>query len=91
MGLLKASMAALLAAGALMGAALAPAPANAKDIVINMAVPDWLPTRFMQEEFDKTYKSKSGNSVKLVIDFIPWGSFYQRVAASLSSGEKNTR
>ncbi len=53
-----------------------------------MAAPDWLPTRFMQEEFDKTYKSKSGNNVKLVIDFIPWGSFYQRVAASLSSGEK---
>jgi multiple sugar transport system substrate-binding protein len=88
MGLLKASMAALLAAGALMGAALAPAPANAKEIVINMAAPDWLPTRFMQEEFDKTYKAKSGNTVKLVIDFIPWGSFYQRVAASLSSGEK---
>ena len=62
--------------------------AIAKDIVINMAAPDWLPTRFMQEEFDKTYKSKSGNNVKLVIDFIPWGSFYQRVAASLSSGEK---
>ena len=53
-----------------------------------MAAPDWLPTRFMQEEFDKTYKAKSGNNVKLVIDFIPWGSFYQRVAASLSSGEK---
>ena len=88
MGMLKASIAALAAAGALMGAALAPAPASAKDIVINMAAPDWLPTRFMQEEFDKTYKAKSGNNVKLVIDFIPWGSFYQRVAASLSSGEK---
>jgi len=58
----------------LMGAALAPAPASAKDIVINMAAPDWLPTRFMQEEFDKTYKAKSGNNVKLVIDFIPWGA-----------------
>jgi multiple sugar transport system substrate-binding protein len=88
MGMLKASIAALAAAGALLGAALAPAPASAKDIVINMAAPDWLPTRFMQEEFDKTYKAKSGNNVKLVIDFIPWGSFYQRVAASLSSGEK---
>jgi len=88
MGRLKASIAALAAAGALIGAALAPAPASAKDIVINMAAPDWLPTRFMQEEFDRTYKAKSGNNVKLVIDFIPWGSFYQRVAASLSSGEK---
>src|ERR1700679_2939789 len=88
MGMLKASIAALAAAGALIGAALMPTPASAKDIVINMAAPDWLPTRFMQEEFDKTYKAKSGNNVKLVIDFIPWGSFYQRVAASLSSGEK---
>src|SRR5579863_4603865 len=60
----------------------------AKDITINMAAPDWLPTRFMQEEFNRSYKAKSGNDVKLVIDFIPWPSFYQRVAASLSSGEK---
>src|SRR5579871_5100977 len=88
MGRLMASIAALSAASVLTGAAIAPAPALAKDIVINMAAPDWLPTRFMQEEFDKTYKSKSGNNVKLVIDFIPWGQFYQRVAASLSSGEK---
>ena len=78
-----------LAASALLAAAwVAPAPALAKDIVINMAAPDWLPTRFMQEEFDRSYHAKSGNNVKLVIDFIPWPSFYQRVAASLSSGEK---
>jgi multiple sugar transport system substrate-binding protein len=82
---LSASVLAILAA---VGSAISPSAANAKDIVINMAAPDWLPTRFMQEEFDKTYKAKSGNNVKLVIDFIPWGSFYQRVAASLSSGEK---
>jgi multiple sugar transport system substrate-binding protein len=88
MGMFKVSVAALAAAGALIGAALQPVPASAKDIVINMAAPDWLPTRFMQEEFDRSYKSKSGNNVKLIIDFIPWGSFYQRVAASLSSGEK---
>jgi multiple sugar transport system substrate-binding protein len=86
---LKLGVAALAAAaGTLIGGAAAPTPASAKDIVINMAAPDWLPTRFMQEEFDKTYKAKSGNNVKLVIDFIPWPSFYQRVAASLSSGEK---
>jgi len=77
-----------IAAGTLWGAVSAPAPADAKDIVINMAAPDWLPTRFMQEEFNRTYKAKSGNNVKLVIDFIPWGTFYQKVAASLSSGEK---
>src|SRR5580704_14367351 len=78
----------MAAAMAMMAASFAPPRAIAKDIVINMAAPDWLPTRFMQEEFDKTYKASSGNNVKLIIDFIPWGSFYQRVAASLSSGEK---
>jgi multiple sugar transport system substrate-binding protein len=77
-----------IAAGTLLGAISAPTVASAKDIVINMAAPDWLPTRFMQEEFNRTYKAKSGNNVKLVIDFIPWGTFYQKVAASLSSGEK---
>ena len=64
------------------------APASAKDIVIQMAAPDWGPTRFMQEYADKTYKSPSGNNVKLAIDFIPWPSFYERVAASMASGEK---
>jgi len=88
MSLVKTSIAAFAVASAALGSLLAPAPATANDIVINMAAPDWLPTRFMQEEFDRSYKSKSGNNVKLVIDFIPWGSFYQRVAASLSSGEK---
>ncbi|HTZ66606.1 MAG TPA: hypothetical protein VMB83_03890 [Roseiarcus sp.] len=83
MGRLMTSIAALSAASILTGAAVAPAPALAKDIVINMAAPDWLPTRFMQEEFDRSYKAKSRNNVKLVLDFIPWGSFYQRVAASL--------
>jgi multiple sugar transport system substrate-binding protein len=73
---------------AAFGPAAMPSSAAAKDIVINMAAPDWLPTRFMQEEFNNTYKAKSGNNVKLIIDFIPWPSFYQRVAASLSSGEK---
>src|ERR1700745_606639 len=77
-----------MGAGVLMGASGRPDHASAKEIVINMAAPDWLPTRFMQEEFNRTYKAKSGNNVKLVIDFIPWPSFYQRVAASLSSGEK---
>jgi multiple sugar transport system substrate-binding protein len=85
---LKLRLAALAtAASAVVGAAM-PAPAQAKDIIINMAAPDWLPTRWMQEEFNRSYHAKSGNNVKLVIDFIPWPSFYQRVAASLSSGEK---
>src|SRR6202050_2577011 len=88
MNLVKTSIAAFAVAGASLGSLLAPAPASAKDIVINMAAPDWLPTRFMQQEFNRCYKSKSANNVKLVIYFIPWGSCYQRVAASLSSGEK---
>jgi multiple sugar transport system substrate-binding protein len=77
-----------MSAGVLAGGTALPTPAAAKDVIINMAVPDWLPTRFMQEEFDRSYKAPSGNNVKLVMDFIPWPSYYQRVAASLSSGEK---
>ena len=87
-GLKLSIAAAAITAGALVGGAVTATPASAKDIVINMAAPDWLPTRFMQEEFNRSYKAKSGNNVKLAIDFIPWPSFYQRVAASLSSGEK---
>ncbi len=59
-----------------------------KDITLVMAAPDWPPTRFMQEEADRSYKAPSGNNVKLAIDFIPWPSFYERVAASLTSGEQ---
>ncbi len=79
-----------LAIGAVFAAMVSAssAPALAKDIVIQMAAPDWGPTRFMQEYADKTYKSPTGNNVKLAIDFIPWGSFYERVAASMASGEK---
>lgn len=69
-------------------AGMASVPAHAKDIVIQMAAPDWGPTRFMQEYADKTYTSPTGNNVKLAIDFIPWPSFYERVAASMASGEK---
>ncbi len=48
-----------LAAGRRRCSAGAPRPRpRAKDIVINMAAPDWLPTRFMQEEFDRTYKAQ---------------------------------
>ena len=59
-----------------------------KDITLVMAAPDWPPTRFMQEEADRSYQAPSGNNVKLAIDFIPWPSFYERVAASLTSGEQ---
>ena len=81
----------LVAAGGIALSALtgmSVSSASAKDIVIRMAGPDWGPTRFMQELANKEYKAKSGNNVKLELDFIPWGSFYDRVAASLSSGEK---
>ena len=63
-------------------------PALAKDITLTMAAPDWGPTRFMQAKANKTYKSPTGHNVKIVIDFIPWPNFYERVAASLTSGEK---
>ncbi|MFO1036834.1 MAG: extracellular solute-binding protein [Geminicoccaceae bacterium] len=53
-----------------------------------MAVPDWPPTRIMQDLANERYKSPSGNNVKLEADFIPWPVYYERLAASLTSGEK---
>ena len=63
-------------------------PALAADITITMAAPDWPPTRFFKEHFDKTYESPDGHTTTLEMDFIPWPSFYERVAASLTSGEQ---
>ena len=63
-------------------------PLAAKEIVLNMAAPDWFPTRALQDLANKSYKSPSGNDVKVVLDFIPWGNYYERLAASLVSGEK---
>jgi multiple sugar transport system substrate-binding protein len=76
---------ALAAVGGTLGLA---APSFAADITITMAAPDWPPTRFMKEEFDRSFKSKSGHNITLNMDFIPWPSFYERVAASLTSGEQ---
>lgn len=61
---------------------------SAKDITIRMAAPDWGPTRFMQDHANSTYKASSGNNVTLEIDFIPWPNFFDRVNASLNSGEQ---
>ena len=56
----KFSIASALAATVVAGAlTVASAPAVSKDIVLNMAGPDWGPTRFLQEYFNKTYKAKS--------------------------------
>ncbi|WP_395681950.1 ABC transporter substrate-binding protein [Inquilinus sp.] len=60
----------------------------AEDVTLSMAVPDWPPTRVMKKFFDEQYKPKSGNTVKLDVDFIPWPDFYTRVNASLTSGEQ---
>jgi multiple sugar transport system substrate-binding protein len=62
--------------------------ARAAEVTLRMAVPDWPPTRIMKKFFDEQYKPKSGNTVKLDVDFIPWPDFYTRVNASLTSGEK---
>ena len=67
---------------------LAAGPLAAKDITIKMAVPDWPPTRIMQDLANERYKAPSGNNVKLEEDFIPWPNYYERLAASLTSGEK---
>ena len=86
---MKAMMASGLAAASLMLAAgLASGPASAEDVTLKMAVPDWPPTHIMKDLFDKTYKPKSGNKVKLDVDFIPWPDYYTRLNASLTSGEK---
>ena len=86
---MKAMIASSLAAASLMLAAgLASAPASAEDVTLKMAVPDWPPTHIMKDLFDKTYKPKSGNKVTLDVDFIPWGDYYTRLNASLTSGEK---
>jgi multiple sugar transport system substrate-binding protein len=77
-------------AGLLAGAAYlaGPAPVAAQDLTIRMAVPDWPPTRIMQDLANERYKSPSGKDVKLEADFIPWSVYYERLAASLTSGEK---
>ena len=77
--------AALVAA---LGLGCSAGAAGAKDITIKMAVPDWPPTRIMQDLANESYKAKSGNNVKLEADFIPWPNYYERLAASLTSGEQ---
>ncbi len=62
--------------------------ASAEEIVLRMAVPDWPPTRIMKDLADKYYRAPSGNQVTLEPDFIPWPNYYERLAASLTSGEK---
>ncbi len=63
-------------------------PAVSEDIVLRMAVPDWPPTRIMKDLADKFYRAPSGNNVVLEPDFIPWPNYYERLAASLTSGEE---
>ncbi len=77
-----------LAGASLLAIFLGSTAVQAADITITMAAPDWPPTRFMKEHFDNTYKSPAGNNTTLEMDFIPWPSFYERVAASLTSGEQ---
>ncbi|MFP6691128.1 MAG: carbohydrate ABC transporter substrate-binding protein, partial [Alphaproteobacteria bacterium] len=59
--------------------------ASAADVTINMAVPDWPPTRIMQDLANKHYKPPSGNNVTIALDFIPWPNYYEKLAASLTS------
>ncbi len=77
-----------LMSATVLAAGLAGSPALSADITITMAAPDWPPTRFMKEHFDQTYTSPNGHTTTLDMDFIPWPSFYERVAASLTSGEQ---
>jgi multiple sugar transport system substrate-binding protein len=61
---------------------------SAKDIMIRMAAPDHPPTHIMQNLANERYKAHSGNNVKIETDFFPWPNYYERLAASLASGEK---
>jgi multiple sugar transport system substrate-binding protein len=80
---LAASASAAVVAGALAGTAMAQ-----DSVTLTMAAPDWPPTRFLQEYANANYTSPSGREVKVELDFIPWPTFYERVAASLTSGEQ---
>jgi multiple sugar transport system substrate-binding protein len=80
-------LAAAAVAGTIAGLGTS-APAAAEDVVLRMAVPDWPPTRIMKDLADKFYKAPSGNNVTLEPDFIPWPNYYERLAASLTSGEE---
>ncbi|MEM1388458.1 MAG: ABC transporter substrate-binding protein [Pseudomonadota bacterium] len=82
------TMLSTLMGATVLAAGLGAAPVLANDITITMAAPDWPPTRFMKEHFDQTYVSPDGHTTTLEMDFIPWPSFYERVAASLTSGEQ---
>ena len=42
-------------------------PVLAADITITMAAPDWPPTRFMKEHFDKSYTSPAGHTTTLAM------------------------
>jgi multiple sugar transport system substrate-binding protein len=79
---------AIVAAGIAVLTAFGAGMTHAAEVTLRMAVPDWPPTRIMKKFFDEQYKPKSGNTVKLDVDFIPWPDFYTRVNASLTSGEK---
>ena len=79
MRLMTKGKAALLAgAVALVGSAVWSGPRPGRGHHHHMAAPDWPPTRIMQDMANASYQAPSGNSVKLVIDFIPWPDYYTR-------------
>ncbi|MEM0906310.1 MAG: ABC transporter substrate-binding protein [Pseudomonadota bacterium] len=63
-------------------------PASAEEVTLNVAVPDWPPTRIMKNLIDQNYKPPSGNELNVEFDFIPWPDYYTRLNASLTSGEE---
>ena len=78
----------LMTAGAAIAVGLGGVvPAFAEEVTLTLAAPDWPPTHILKDLFDGSYKPASGNTVKLEVDFIPWGDYYTRLNASLTSGE----
>ena len=88
LSIMRRALVASASAAVLAGVWTGPSLAQDDSITLVMAAPDWPPTRFLQEYANANYTSPSGRDVAVELDFIPWPTFYERVAASLTSGEQ---
>lgn len=60
-----------------------------KPVTLRMTGPEWGPTQLMAQiskDFSVVAKQKLGYPVELQFDFVPWGSYYERLAAALAAG-----
>ncbi|GIX06803.1 MAG: ABC transporter substrate-binding protein [Candidatus Poribacteria bacterium] len=74
---------------ALIGVLLAGAAWGQQKVTLRMTGPDWLPVSLMTEiskDFPAYARQKLGYEVEIVVDPVPWGSYYERLAAALAAG-----